>query len=234
MQTESSLVSLCGRISGASGPPGHVLESDEALHFRLASQTSLAMAYKPALTAADPLGLIMLLYFWRDLGTSELWLRLPSAMAGSVFVGCSQMAGASKRPAHRIMGRRWWHFWLDRGSWREFGRCFAARVPGLRSLFFDRAFAEKSAAAMAAFCFSVFGLVVHYWDSVRGRARHLRGLEDFMNMRPSAGFGVGGRSVVRAWPGGVPGKVHFSHLGVCDSRSAPQVYERSLPSPFLL
>src|SRR5277367_4200801 len=64
---------------------GTFLNPDEALHFRLANQTSLALAYKESLTAAHPPLLILLLYFWRALGTSELWLRLPSVLAGAVF-----------------------------------------------------------------------------------------------------------------------------------------------------
>jgi hypothetical protein len=58
---------------------------DEALHNLLASQTSLGMAYKAALTNAHPPLLILVLYYWRLLGQSELMLRLPSVLAGT---GC--------------------------------------------------------------------------------------------------------------------------------------------------
>src|SRR5580698_7193895 len=77
-----TLLGLLARLWTASGT---FLNPDEALHFRLANQLSLALAYKESLTAAHPPLLIVLLYFWRALGTSELWLRLPSVLAGAIF-----------------------------------------------------------------------------------------------------------------------------------------------------
>ncbi len=59
------------------------LNPDEALHNLLASQTSLRLAYNAALTNAHPPLLILLLYYWRAMGHSELWLRLPSVLAGT-------------------------------------------------------------------------------------------------------------------------------------------------------
>ena len=59
------------------------LDPDEALHNLLASQTSISHAWAAALTNAHPPLLILLLYYWRSLGHSELWLRLPSVLAGT-------------------------------------------------------------------------------------------------------------------------------------------------------
>src|SRR5271168_3001782 len=56
---------------------------DEALHTLLASQSSLNLAYRAALTNAHPPLLILVLYYWRSLGHSELILRLPSVLAGT-------------------------------------------------------------------------------------------------------------------------------------------------------
>jgi len=61
----------------------YFLNPDEALHNLLASQTSLGLSYKAALTNAHPPLLILLLYYWRSLGQSELMLRLPSVVAGT-------------------------------------------------------------------------------------------------------------------------------------------------------
>ncbi len=61
------------------------LNPDEALHYSLASQPSFFLAYQAALTQAHPPLLILLLYYWRALGHSELWLRLPSLLAGTAF-----------------------------------------------------------------------------------------------------------------------------------------------------
>ncbi len=61
----------------------YFLNPDEALHYLLASQTSLAMANRAALTNSHPPLLILLLYYWRELGQSELMLRMPSVLAGA-------------------------------------------------------------------------------------------------------------------------------------------------------
>src|SRR5580704_7153213 len=78
-------VTLLGFFARLWAAHGTFLNPDEALHFRLANQVSLALAYKESLTAAHPPLLIVLLYYWRILGTSELWLRLPSVLAGAIF-----------------------------------------------------------------------------------------------------------------------------------------------------
>jgi hypothetical protein len=59
------------------------LTPDEALHNLLASQSSLTLAYRAALTNAHPPLLILVLYYWRSLGQSELMLRMPSVLAGA-------------------------------------------------------------------------------------------------------------------------------------------------------
>src|SRR5579864_8877597 len=61
----------------------YFLNPDEALHNLLASQGSLSLAYKAALTNAHPPLLILVLYYWRWLGQSELMLRMPSVLAGT-------------------------------------------------------------------------------------------------------------------------------------------------------
>ena len=70
------------RLKAASGT---FLNPDEALHFAIANQSSLAAAYRASLTLAHPPLLIVVLHFWRTMGTSELVLRLPSVIAGSAF-----------------------------------------------------------------------------------------------------------------------------------------------------
>ena len=61
------------------------LNTDEAWHFAVANQNSLLAAYKANLTLAHPPLLAFILYFWKHLGTSDLMLRLPGLLAGTVF-----------------------------------------------------------------------------------------------------------------------------------------------------
>jgi hypothetical protein len=57
--------------------PGHALLA--------ANKLPLAEAYRASLSLAHPPLLILLLNVWRRFGTSELFLRLPSVIAGTVF-----------------------------------------------------------------------------------------------------------------------------------------------------
>jgi hypothetical protein len=64
---------------------GTFLNPDEALHFFIANRDSWLSTYRASLTMAHPPLLIFLLYWWRNLGTSEIILRLPSVVLGTAF-----------------------------------------------------------------------------------------------------------------------------------------------------
>ena len=64
---------------------GTFLNPDEALHFRIANQISLAAVYRASLTESHPPLLYWILHFLRGVAASELWLRLPSVIAGMFF-----------------------------------------------------------------------------------------------------------------------------------------------------
>jgi hypothetical protein len=61
------------------------LNTDEAWHFAVSNQNSLSAAYRASLTLAHPPLLVFILYFWKTVGTSNLMLRFPGVLAGSVF-----------------------------------------------------------------------------------------------------------------------------------------------------
>ena len=61
------------------------LNADEILHYLLSVQPSLAATYRASLTTAHPPLLIVFLHYWGALNHSELWLRLPSLLAGTAF-----------------------------------------------------------------------------------------------------------------------------------------------------
>src|SRR5437870_2274701 len=64
---------------------GTFLNPDEALHFRAANTPSWWLTYQRSLGIAHPPLLVFLLHFWRAFGMSELVLRLPSVIAGTLF-----------------------------------------------------------------------------------------------------------------------------------------------------
>ena len=207
---------------------GIFLNPDEALHFRLANQVSLALAYKESLTAAHPPLLIVLLYYWRALGTSELWLRLPSVLAGAVFC---------------------WMFykWLSKaaGSLAGFiGLLFVAFLPPIIQVaaelrqyslllaflisalyFLDEAFTKNSISRMAAFTLCLYlAMLFHYSAFWFAAALGLYALFRIFTERPPA-------HLTAAWVlsqlGGLAiaaflYKTHLSKLGVGDSRTPLQ------------
>lgn len=59
--------------------------TDEAWHFLVANQSSLLAVYRASLTLAHPPLLVVILHFWKHLGTSDLMLRLPGVLAGTTF-----------------------------------------------------------------------------------------------------------------------------------------------------
>jgi Dolichyl-phosphate-mannose-protein mannosyltransferase len=59
--------------------------TDEAWHFSVANQNSLAAAYRASLTLAHPPLLIFVLYFWKHFFSSDAMLRLPGVLAGTLF-----------------------------------------------------------------------------------------------------------------------------------------------------
>jgi 4-amino-4-deoxy-L-arabinose transferase-like glycosyltransferase len=64
---------------------GTFLNPDEALHFFIANRASVEAVYKASLTQAHPPLFFFVLYGLRGFGSSEIILRLPSILAGTLF-----------------------------------------------------------------------------------------------------------------------------------------------------
>jgi putative effector of murein hydrolase LrgA (UPF0299 family) len=224
----AALIALLGFFARLWAAHGIFLNPDEALHFRLANQVSLALAYKASLTAAHPPLLVILLYFWRALGTSELWLRLPSVLAGAVFC---------------------WMFykWLTKaaGNLAGFiGLLFVAFLPPIIQVaaelrqyslllvflvsalyFLDEAFTENSTGRMAAFTLCLYlAMLFHYSAFWFAAALGFYALFRILTERAPATLTV---AWVLSQLGGLAlaaflYKTHLSKLGVGDSRTPLQ------------
>jgi 4-amino-4-deoxy-L-arabinose transferase-like glycosyltransferase len=162
----AGLIALLGLLARLWTASGTFLNPDEALHFRLANQVSLDLAYRASLTAAHPPLLILLLYYWRALGTSELWLRLPSVLAGAVFCwvfykwlskAAGNLAGligvlfvALLPPIIRVAAEV-----------RQYSLLLAFLVSAL--YFLDEAFTKNSTSRVAAFSLCLYvAMLFHY------------------------------------------------------------------------
>jgi hypothetical protein len=78
------------------------LNPDEALHYFLAHQPSLALSYQASLTTAHPPLMVLFLHYWIWLGDSEFVLRFPFVIAGVLF--CWTMFSWVERMSGRCAG----------------------------------------------------------------------------------------------------------------------------------
>jgi hypothetical protein len=124
---------------------------DEAWHYSVANQDSLLHAYQASLTLYHPPLLVMVLYFWKALGTSNLMLRLPCVIAGTFFCWIYY------KWLGRILGHKvaWVGLLLVTflpttiaisADLRQYA--FLLMFAAASALFFERALAKNSAGAM--------------------------------------------------------------------------------------
>jgi hypothetical protein len=224
----AAIITLLGFLARLWAASGTFLNPDEALHFRLGNQVSLALAYKASLTAAHPPLLTLLLYYWRALGTSELWLRLPSVLAGAVFCWTfykwlSKAAGGLAGLIGLLFVALLPPIVLIGAELRQYSLLLAFLASAL--YFLDQAFAENSTRRMAAFSLCLYlAMSVHYSAFWFATALGIYALFRIFTERPPLG-------VVAAWVIGQLGglalaalfyKTHISKLGVGQSRTALQ------------
>ena len=219
------LVGLLARIWAASGT---FLNPDEALHFRLANQPSLLLAYRESLTASHPPLLTFVLYFWRALGTSELWLRMPSILAGVVF--CWMFYKWLRNAAGDLAGLIGLIFVsflppviLLSAEIRQYALLLAFLATAL--YFLDDSFEKDSSARMVAFSLSLYlAMLSHYSAFWFATALGIYALIRFFTEKFS-------RALKITWAIGQSGALalaiflyesHISKLGVGESRTALQ------------
>lgn len=166
--TNSSAIAilLLGFLARLWAASGTFLNPDEALHFRLANQATLAEAYRQSLTTLHPPLFILLLQLWRTFGTSELWLRLPSVIAGTAF--CWFFSQWLTQVAGQIVGLLGLLFVallppqiMLSAEVRQYALLLAFLMSSL--YFLEQALAENSAALIAiSTLFLYLAMLTHY------------------------------------------------------------------------
>ena len=224
----AAIITLLGFLARLWTASGTFLNPDEALHFRLANQPSLALAYKESLTAAHPPLLIVLLYFWRALGTSELWLRLPSVFAGAVFCWMfykwfSKAAGELAGQIGLLLVALLPPIILVAAEVRQYSLLLAFLISAL--YFLDEAFAQNSTTRMAAFSLCLYlAMLFHYSAFWFAAALGIYALYRIFTEHPPT-------KLAGAWAIGQVGgialaiflyKTHLSKLGVGQGESPTQ------------
>jgi Dolichyl-phosphate-mannose-protein mannosyltransferase len=212
-------VTFCGFLARVWAAHGTFLNPDEALHFRLANQPTLALAYRESLTASHPPLLTVVLYYWRALGASELWLRMPLVLASAAFCWISYkwLAKAAGEVAG-LIGLLFVAFLAPivalGAEIRQYALLLAFLAGALYCL--DEALEKKSAGKMAAFSLCLYlAMLSHYSAFLFAAAMGIYALVRIVGERIRG-------SVVGAWIGGQVGGValamvlyetHISKLG---------------------
>ncbi len=221
-------VTLLGFLARLWTASGSFLNPDEALHFRLANQPSLALAYKGSLTAAHPPLLILLLYFWRTLGTSELWLRLPSVLAGAFFCWMFyKWLSHTTGEVVALIGLLFVAFLpsiiLIAAEVRQYSLLLAFLAAAL--YFLDEAFAHNSLSRMGAFSLCLYvAMLFHYSAFLFAAALGIYALFRIFTERPPAGLiavWVTGQCIALALALFLY-KTHLARIDAGDSRTAMQ------------
>ncbi len=228
----AAAVIVAGFLARMWTASGTFLNADEALHFRIANQVSLAAVYRASLTESHPPLLYWLLYFVRGLGESELWLRLPSVIAGTVF------CWAFFRWLTQVMGRLSGFIGLILVAFLPPAVRLSAEVRQYALLlaflggalyFLERALAENSSWRMMASAVCVYLAMLSHYSALFFVAG-LGGYALLKILFPGPTKARSGK-VVAVWIAGQLGavallvilyKTHLSHLGQGESRTVLQ------------
>ena len=205
--------------------------TDEAWHFFLANQSSAWLAYKASLAISHPPLLILILHVWRALGTSELVLRLPAVIAGSVFGGIfykwlDLIAGHAAAWAGLIMAAFLAPMIATSADVRQNPLLLMFSIGAL--CFFDRALTDDSTLAMLGSSACLYlAMLSHYAAFFVAGALGVYGIVRMLGQRPSS-------RVVLTWAAGqaagvaLAGLLYKTHLGrlssVLNQALLPQQY----------
>ncbi len=205
--------------------------TDEAWHVSLANQSSAWLAYKASLTISHPPLLILILHFWRTLGTSDLMLRLPSVLAGTAFCWIfyrwlGLVAGRAAAWAGLILATFLWPMISTSAEVRQNPLLLVFAVGAIYLL--ERALAETSVGKMLASAACLYlAMLSHYSAFFVAGALGIYASVRMWTKRPPG-------PVLLSWVAGQTGgvalagflyKTHLGRLGsLLDQSLLPQQY----------
>jgi uncharacterized membrane protein len=199
--------------------------ADEILHYFLSVQPSLLATYRASLTTAHPPLLIVVLHYWGALGHSELFLRLPSVLAGTGF--CWLMYRWLKLVTDEttsLIGLVLFLFSpaliIVSAEVRQYGLLLL--FSGLSLYFLEYAIQRNSARCMLLSALSLyFALLSHYSSLIVALAIGMYALVRLASTRARAGL-------VSAWVAGqlgalaLVGFLFTHHVPMLRARGAPE------------
>lgn len=175
------------------------LNADEALIYFISAQPSLTASYRAGLISAHPPLYYVLLHYWRLLGSSEVMLRLPSVLAGTVFCWLGfKWLGRIAGPAAALVGLIFFCFTPALVSLGAEVRQYSLLLLFLAAClyFLERALQESSARHMAPFSISLWlAILTQYSAWMFCLAVGIYALWRFRRIRPN-------RRMLIAWATG--------------------------------
>lgn len=187
------------------------LNPDEILHYLLADQPSLQQAYQASLTTAHPPLLILFLYYWRMIGYSDWFLRLPSVLAGTafcwiMFLWLSRVA--SRAAALTVLALLLFSPSLIHLSSEVRQYAFLLLFCAAALYFLERALSENSARMMLLSSLALYlALLTHYSSLIFAVSAGIYALIRLYRRNSSGGKGD---AMLIAWVGG-----QLLALGLC-------------------
>jgi hypothetical protein len=165
------------------------LNTDEAWHFAVSNQNSLSTAYRASLTLAHPPLMVFILYFWKSLGTSNLMLRLPGVLAGTVFCWIFykwlvRVAGHTNAIVCLILACFLPPMIVLSAELRQYSLMLMFAVAA--AYFLEVAVAENSVTAMSLSCASLYlAMLSHYSAFLFAAALGIYAIARIWSHRPS-------------------------------------------------
>jgi hypothetical protein len=191
------------------------LNTDEAWHFAVANQNSLSAAYRDSLTLAHPPLMVFILYFWKSLGTSNLMLRFPGVLAGTVFCWVFykwlvRLAGHTVALVGVILACFLPPMIVLSAELRQYGLMLMFAVAA--AYFFEVALAENSVTAMSFSCASLYlAMLSHYSAFLVAAALGIYAIARMWSQRP--GMTVRGSWILGQAVGlGIAGALYSTHI----------------------
>ena len=203
------------------------LNADEAMHYLLAMQPTLAGAYRASLGTAHPPLLIIFLHYWGMISHSEIFLRLPSVVAGTTagwFVFAWLREVSDRRTALIAMSLVLFSPALiyTSAEVRQYALllCFMSAT----LYFLDRGFIAGSVSALLASALTLYlAMLTHYAAMIFAASIAVYGLLRILRTRPKA-------SLISAWICSQAGAVAIAallwktHISVIRHRSLTRMW----------
>jgi Dolichyl-phosphate-mannose-protein mannosyltransferase len=191
------------------------LNTDEAWHFAVSNQNSLSAAYRASLTLAHPPLMVFILYFWKSLGTSNLMLRFPGVLAGTVFCWVFykwlvRVAGHSNALVGLVLACFLPPMIVLSAELRQYSLMLMFAIAA--AYFLEVAVAENSVTAMSLSCASLYlAMLSHYSAFLCAAALGIYAIARMWARRPRMAV-VGSWILGQAVGLGIAGALYSTHI----------------------